>query len=57
MFKNINRGEWILIPVKHAYWKPAMLQVDPNIMDKYILFPAQVFQFKIVINILWWNLI
>lgn len=43
MFENINKGEWILIPVKHAFWSPAMLQVDPNIMNKHILFPAQVF--------------
>lgn len=40
MFKNINKGEWILIPVRYTGWNPKILNIRPNIMNECFFFPA-----------------
>lgn len=44
MFKNINKGEWILIPVKHAFLNHRATLYNPGMIDKHILFPALVLE-------------
>lgn len=44
MFKNINKDEWILIPVKHAFLNHKAILHNPGMMDKHILFPALVLE-------------
>lgn len=44
MFENINKDEWILIPVKHYFLNHIVTLHNPGMVDKHILFPALVLE-------------